>query len=41
MHKGFRKSLFGFNTNDVLAYIAATDKVAKDKIDALTKQIDN
>lgn len=40
MNKGFRKSLFGFNTDDVLAYIAATDKVAKDKIDALKKQVD-
>ncbi len=40
MAKGFRKSLFGFNTDDVLAYIAATDKVAKDKIDALAKQVE-
>ncbi len=40
MPKGFRKSLFGFNTDDVLAYIAATDKIAKEKIDALTKQVE-
>lgn len=31
MSKRFRKSLFGFNTDDVLAYIAATDKAANDK----------
>lgn len=39
MSKGFRKSLFGFNTDDVLAYIAATDKAAKTKISQLENEI--
>lgn len=39
MSKGFRKSLFGFNTNDVLAYIAASDKAAKLKTDELNGKI--
>ncbi len=40
MSKGFRKSLFGFNTTDVLSYIAASDKVAKEKTDELNGKID-
>ena len=35
MSKGFRKSLFGFNTDDVLAYIAAADKLAQTNISKL------
>lgn len=35
MSKGFRKSLFGFNTDDVLAYIAAADKLAQANISKL------
>ena len=41
MSKGFRKSLFGFNTSDVLAYISASDKAAKVKTDELKNQISN
>lgn len=41
MHKGFRKALFGFNTDDVLSYIAASDKVAKQKIDKLNAEIES
>ena len=39
MSKGFRKSLFGFNISDVLSYISATDKAAKEKTDNLNKEI--
>ena len=39
MSKGFRKSLFGFNTTDVLAFIAASDKAAKLKTDELNAKI--
>ena len=39
MSKGFRKSLFGFNTTDVLSYIAASDKAAKLKTDELNNNI--
>ena len=39
MSKGFRKSLFGFNTADVLSYIAASDKAAKEKTDELNGKI--
>lgn len=39
MSKGFRKSLFGFNTTDVLSYIAAADKAAKLKTDELNAKI--
>lgn len=39
MSKGFRKSLFGFNTTDVLSYIAAADKMAKAKTDELNAKI--
>lgn len=41
MSKGFRKSLFGFNTGDVLAYIAATDKAANEKRTELEKEIES
>lgn len=39
MSKGFRKSLFGFNSSDVLSYIAAADKAAKEKTDELKNEI--
>ncbi len=39
MSKGFRKSLFGFNTDDVINYITASDKTAKAKTEELKKQI--
>ena len=39
MSKGFRKSLLGFNTTDVLAYISASDKAAKEKTDKLNSEI--
>lgn len=39
MSKGFRKSLFGFNTEDVLKYISASDNAAKTKISKLEKEI--
>ncbi len=41
MSKGFRKSLFGFNTDDVLTYISASDKAAKEKTDKLKNEIAN
>lgn len=39
MSKGFRKSLFGFNTDDVISYITASDKSAKAKTEELKRQI--
>ncbi len=39
MSKGFRKSLFGFNPSDVLSYITAADKSAKDKTDELSAKV--
>lgn len=39
MSKGFRKSLFGFNTSDVLSYISASDRAAKAKTDKLNNEI--
>ncbi len=39
MSKGFRKSLFGFNTEDVLKYISASDNAAKAKISKLEKEL--
>ncbi len=39
MSKGFRKSLFGFNTEDVLKYISASDNAAKTKISKLEKEL--
>lgn len=36
MTNGFRKSLFGFNCNDVIDYIEKTHKKFKTKADALT-----
>ncbi len=38
MSVGFRKSLFGFNCNDVLEYIERTHKKFKNKTDALTQK---
>ncbi len=37
--KGFRKSLFGFNTSDVIAYISKSDKAAKALTDKLNNEI--
>ncbi len=38
MSTGFRKSLFGFNCNDVIEYIERTHKKFKQKADALTQK---
>ncbi len=38
MSIGFRKSLFGFNCNDVLEYIEKTHRKFKNKADALTQK---
>ena len=38
MSIGFRKSLFGFNCNDVLEYIEKAHKKFKNKADALTEK---
>ena len=40
MSVGFRKSLFGFNCNDVLEYIEKTHRKFKNKADALTQKAD-
>ena len=37
---GFKKSLFGFNREDVFNYIENTHKAFKDKEDTLNKKID-
>jgi chromosome segregation ATPase len=41
MSIGFRKSLLGFNCNDVLDYIERTHKNFKDKENKLNSQLDN
>ncbi|MEE0946583.1 MAG: hypothetical protein U0M42_07165 [Acutalibacteraceae bacterium] len=41
MSKSFRKSLFGFNTDDVLNYISLSDAAAKKKLSILEKEIDS
>ena len=38
MHIGFRKSLFGFNCDDVIKYVEKTHSTFKSKSDELTKQ---
>lgn len=38
MSTGFRKSLFGFNCNDVIDYIEKTHKKFKQRADALTQK---
>ncbi len=38
---GFRRSLFGFNTDDVLEYIEKTHKSFSKKTDALNEKADN
>lgn len=40
MSIGFRKSIFGFNCNDVIEYIERTHKKFRDKTDALNKKAD-
>jgi chromosome segregation ATPase len=38
MHIGFRKSLFGFNCDDVIKYVEKTHSTFKSKSDELTRQ---
>ena len=40
MSVGFRKSLFGFNCDDVMQYIEKTHKTFKDKQTELTEQVE-
>lgn len=41
MSKGFRKSLFGFNCEDVLNYISENDRKNLKKINSLTKELND